>query len=115
MAKKDNGIPTADIKSFLATIPKFAPVYDAKDFCNRPFTLTKIDWTVFTPTERNGYTNSEKLKMTCITHSDGKEFILETSQKGITTIIGAIEAEGQFPCDIMIIQEGKFCTVVAAP
>lgn len=113
MAKKDNGIPTANVKDFLATIPKLPAVYDAKDFCNHPFTLTKIDWQIFAPSDRNNYNNSEKLKMLCITHSDGKEVILETTQKGITQIVGAIEAEGMFPCDLMIVQEGKYCTIVA--
>lgn len=115
MAKKDNGIPTANIKDFLATVPRLAPVYDAKDFTNRPFTLTKIDWTIFEATARNNYRSTAKVKLTGLTHSDGREVILESSQKGITEIINAIEEAGQFPCDIMIVQEGKFCTIVAAP
>jgi len=115
MAKKDNGIPTADIKAFLQSVPRLAPVYDAKDFTNRPFTLVKIDWTIFEANARNNFRSTAKVKMTCLTHSDGREVLLETSQKGITEVISAIEEAGQFPCDIMIVQEGKFCTVVAAP
>lgn len=113
MAKSDGQPTKVDVKEFLASLPQLPAVYDAKDFTNRPFTLTKIDWQVFEASDRNRYNTTEKLKMTGVVLSSGKEIVLETTQKGIVNPIAAIEESGYFPCDIMIIQEGKYCTVVA--
>lgn len=113
MAKSDGTATKVDVREFLASLPQLPPVYDAKDFTHRPFTLTKIDWQVFTPNERNNYNNTEKLKMTCVELSTNREVIIETTQKGVVNPIAAIEAGGYFPCDLMIVQEGKYLTVQA--
>jgi len=113
MAKNNGDLPKVDVKDFLASLPKLPSVYDAKDFTNRAFTLTKIDWKVFERSERNNYNTTEKLIMTGIRHSDNAPVIIETTQKGIVEVVAAIEGQGYFPCDLMIVQEGKYCTIVA--
>lgn len=114
MAKKvSSDAPIVDVKDFLASIEQLPAVYDAKDFCNRPFTLIAVDWQVFEANERNRYNTTEKLKMTCVELSTGKEVLLETTQKGIVQPIAAIEGQGYLPCNLMIIQDGKYCSVVA--
>lgn len=113
MAKQDGSASIVDVSEFLKTIEQLPPVYDAKDFCNRPFTLNAVDWQVFEASERNRYNATEKLKMDCTEISTGRKVILETTQKGIVTPIAAIEAAGYFPCNLMIAQEGKYCTVQA--
>jgi len=113
MAKSDGSAPKVDVKQFLASLPQLPAVFDAKEFCNRPFTLTAIDWQIFTPNEKNNYNNTSKVKMTGIVLATGKTVILESTQKGIVEPIAAIEANAYYPCDIMIVQEGKYCSIVA--
>lgn len=113
MAKNDGNPQPLDVSEFLASLTPLPPVYDATDFTNRPFILQSIDWQIFEPTERNRYNTTEKLKMTCQEVSTGKIVLLETTQKGIVTPVAALEAQGLFPCRLMIVKEGKYCTVIA--
>lgn len=113
MAKTQDMANKVDVKEFLASLEALPPVYNANEFTNRPFTLIKVDWKIFDPTPANNYRSNEKIIMTCQEISSGKMVVLESTQKGIVQPIAKIEEHGYFPCDLMIIQEGKFCSVVA--
>lgn len=113
MAKNEGQAQPLDVSEFLKTVEQFPAVYDAKNFCNRPFTLDSVEWKVFEATAENGYRTNEKVIMHCTERSTGKQVVLESTQKGIVTPIAALEANGLFPCNLMLIQEGKFCSVVS--
>lgn len=113
MAKQTEVTQKFDVKEFLASRDELPPVYEAKDFCNRAFTLISTESKTFAPTERNNYNPSLKLIMTIIILATGKQAVLETTQRGIVEPVNALVQGGYFPCDLMIVQEGKFCKVVA--
>jgi hypothetical protein len=113
MAKNDGTPNPINVKDFLASLPQLPSVYDAKDFTNRPFRLNRVEWKVFEANSRNNYNTTEKIMMHATELATGKELILESTQKGIVQPVAAIEENGLFPCDLMIIQEGKYCTITA--
>lgn len=113
MAKSDGTPQPVDVSDFLKSVEQFPAVYDAKDFCNHPFTLNRVEWKAFEPSAANNYRSNAKVIMHCTELATNRQVILESSQKGIVTPIGAIEEAGLFPCNLMIVKEGKFCTVQA--
>jgi|SRR6185369_8809421 len=113
MAKNDNSSGAFDVSEFLAGLPAFESVYDAKQVTNRPFTLNSITWKEFQPNERNNYRAGRKLEMHVTFMGTGKLAIIETTMKGIVVPVEAIEAHGYLPCNLMIAQDGKFLTIVA--
>ena len=112
MAKSDTNETVYDVSEILNMAEKMPAVYDAKQYTNRPFILREVKWQVFDASERNGYNSSEKLTMTC-DPTTGEVFKIDTSQKGVTYPIAAIEKAQALPCRIMIVPKGKYLTVVA--
>jgi len=102
-----------DVSEFLKATPQLPPVFDATEFCNRPFTLTSVEWRDFPASARNNYNASRKLIMHVSTIDNGKEYLLETTQRGIVEPVQALQTAGYMPCNLMIVKEGKYCTIQA--
>lgn len=113
MAKTDVQTQLYDVVEILKGAEKLEPVYDAKQYTNRPFVLLGVEWKIFEPNERNNYNSTEKLIMSCADPNTGEKFKIETTQKGVTYPVAAIEKSQAFPCRIMIYQQGKYLAVTA--
>ena len=113
MAKQTDNTARNQLQEFLKALPQLPAVYDAKEFCNRAFTFTRVEWKEFQPSERNNYRSTSKAMIFGTELATGKEVCLETTQKGIVQPIQAMEESGIFNVNIMIVQEGKFCAIVA--
>lgn len=115
MAKSEQSVDKQGLKAFLDSRVKLPAIYDAKDFTNRPFTAKGIDWQIFEPTSKNNYNSTAKVKINGTLIPSGVDVIIESSQRGITEVMSDLEQSGFLPADLMIVQEGKYCTIVAAP
>lgn len=113
MAKQDETTQVYDVSDVLRQLPQLPSVYDAKEFTNRAFVLNSIDWKDFPASQRNNYNATRKLIMNVTTLDNSKTCILETTQKGLVEPIKALADAGYIPCRLMIVKEGKFCTVVS--
>lgn len=113
MAKSNQSTNENPIAAFLSSLPQLPAVYDAKDFTNRAFTFESVEWKTFPPTERNNYSEATKAMIAGTEISTGRKVVIETTQKGIVNPIAALEEQGYFNVNLMIVQEGKFCTIRA--
>lgn len=114
MAKEQVQVEANDIKDFLAAVEQPSAVYDAKQVTNRAMVVTKVDYKIYEPTEKNNYQVGEKTIMQVTFIGSGEKAVVETSMTGITVPIAALVAANYLPFRCMIIPKGKFLALAPA-
>ena len=115
MAKNEQqAVEAHDITDLLKSIENPPAVYDAKQVTNRAMIVSKVDYKMYEPSERNNYQVGEKTIMTVTFIATGEIATVETSMKGITIPIAAIVDAGYLPFRCAIIPKGKFLAVAPA-